>query len=97
MPLSLTDTPNTTRALASVNATTGDTITVSNNATALFVLFEQHKGDFKGPGGSDDWAPVAADTWTLVGEWGRSLSGSRVISVRRHGGSGTVTVYARQS
>lgn len=97
MPLSLTDVPNSTRALASVDASAGDTITVSDKATALFVLFDSHKGEVKGPGASDDWAPVAADTWTLVGEWGRSLSGSRVINVRRHGGSGTVTVYARQS
>lgn len=97
MPLALTDTPNTTRSLSGVDASTGDTITASDKAAALFVLFESHKGEVKGPGGSDDWVPVAADTWTLVGEWGRSLSGSRVISVRRHGGSGTVTVHARQS
>lgn len=97
MPLAFTDVPNSTRALASVDASAGDTITVSSGATALFVLFDTNKGEIKGPGASDDWAPVAADTWTLVGEWGRSLSGSRVINVRRHGGSGTVTVYARQS
>jgi len=96
MATTFNDVPNQTKTEASVDATTGTEITVSKLASALFVLFEQHKGEVQGPG-SSDWVHVAADTWTLVGQWGGPLSGSRVIKARRHGGSGTVTVHSRQS
>lgn len=96
MATTFDDVPNQTKTEAAVDATTGTEITVSKLASALFVLFDTHKGEVQGPG-SSDWVHVAADTWTLVGQWGGPLSGSRVIKARRHGGSGTVTVHSRQS